>query len=740
MQRPEWRRIPDFTPMKHPPSAATAEFDQFMLKSIHHNIRTMFVQNLLRLSATLVERLSSRDGTGVITRAGGMCCAYAFFFCPGIAEHLVRLWRLPSSVIRKLAESVPPKAPRDLAASSAETATYFPECIRSLRYISVRATASQLSRKPAVLPLDIRIDWTNEIWLDRWCGKKSDLFYVFLKHFHHLLADFMPQGISTAEAIRAPGVILVQAQMSLVLRSALVKRQGTNQSLPPFNSPSITFDSMLNADDSAIPVSDPPREAVRTLTGRRLVILIKEILSNSNGLPSVASGLFAQSSRNMLKATARQISLFDHDSCFNLCDFLEQTLATLTMFDQANYGFPDHDATFWANVLEQMLLSNNTLTALRVFALLHTIWPEITQDQPWKHCLCYKLILNEKIFNSHFQHWCPIVRVYYMRLLAWRVARCDGPNTDDNELRILKTLFFRVQESWAHLQYTSEEAVKHKSHLPSTAPDNPVPGRRLLIIRIDSPPSTAQSEMSFPLVPAKPKRAASTPPLKKDDWSASYTQLVSKLSTTIEDGLEQGKRRSGFFRGLASKSADDLPASHAPSSDVSESQPVNSSSSSGIVADSRASMYEARPSETRPSEAKVSMFSQLSALNARGHKYTGPAQSVKPMQPTPAAFKFSLEPVDRGLIADMELSPPRLPLAAYMALQSQPSFVADTPPSKPMGSAAESARYAGRALAEWSLTVNECQNFFERRRKEGVASNCLVETPILGVESFRRPG
>lgn len=728
MQRPEWRRLPDYIPPTLSPSAESPDFDQFMLKSIYHNIRTMFEQNLLRLLATLIERLSSRDGTSAVTRAGGICCAYAFFFCPDIAEHLIRLWRLPSSVIRKLGESVAPKTQGDLAASSAKTATRFPECIRSLRYVSTRNTASQLSRKPADLPLGIRIDWTNEIWLDRWCGKKSDLFYVFLKHFHYLLADFMPQDILADEAIRAPGVILVQAQMSLVLRSALVKRHGNNQSLPSGDSSSTTFDAMLNAEDSAIPMSDPPREAIRTLTGRRLVMLVKEMLSSPSGLSLSASRLFAHSSRNMLKATARQISLFDHDSCFNLCDFLEQTLAILTKFDQANYGFPDHDATFWANVFEQMLLSNNTLTALRVFSLLHSIWQEITQDSPWKHCLCYKLILNERIFNTHFQHWCPIVRVYYMRLLAWRVARCDG-QADDVELRILKTLFFRIQESWAHFQYTSDEAVKRKYHLPSTAPDNPVPGRRLLIIRLDTPPSTAQSGFNSLLAPPTPKRVVSTP-LKKDDWSASYTQLVSKLSTTIEGGLEQGKRRSGLFRGLASKSADDLPASQEQSSDVTERQSVISSSPSASPQDSRASMYEARPS----------MFSQLSALNAKGHRYTGPQQPAKTSQPVIAAFKFSLEAVDRGVIADMELAPPRLPLAAFMALQSQPNFIADTPPSKPVGSAAESARYAGRALAEWSLTVNECQNFFERRRKEGVASNNLVETPTLGVESFRRPG
>jgi hypothetical protein len=52
-------------------------------------------------------------------------------------------------------------------------------------------------------------------------------------------------------------------------------------------------------------------------------------------------------------------------------------------------------------------------------------------------------------------------------------------------------------------------------------------------------------------------------------------------------------------------------------------------------------------------------------------------------------------------------------------------------PVKPEGAAAKSSTYAGRALAEWGLLVNECQNFFDRRRAEGVPGNRWVETPML---------
>jgi hypothetical protein len=54
--------------------------------------------------------------------------------------------------------------------------------------------------------------------------------------------------------------------------------------------------------------------------------------------------------------------------------------------------------------------------------------------------------------------------------------------------------------------------------------------------------------------------------------------------------------------------------------------------------------------------------------------------------------------------------------------------------------ARELGTYCGRALAEWSVVVNECHLFFERRKAEGVPGNRYVETPLLGTaESARGP-
>ena len=107
----------------------------------------------------------------------------------------------------------------------------------------------------------------------------------------------------------------------------------------------------------------------------------------------------------------------------------------------------------------------------------------------------------------------------------------------------------------------------------------------------------------------------------------------------------------------------------------------------------------------------------------------------------PYSFKFSLEWADRDIDPagkERPLYPPRLPLPAQTILQSVQVHNSSFEPTKPEGSAIQSSKYAGRALAEWAILILECQTFFERRKNEGVPSNEQVETPTLGVETFRR--
>ena len=95
---------------------------------------------------------------------------------------------------------------------------------------------------------------------------------------------------------------------------------------------------------------------------------------------------------------------------------------------------------------------------------------------------------------------------------------------------------------------------------------------------------------------------------------------------------------------------------------------------------------------------------------------------------------------------ERRLSPPRLPAPAHAWLGAKVPGISKEITAKDPAEGAGGienlarAKYAGRALSEWTLIIGECNNFSERRRAEGVPGLRWVEVPTLGVEGFRRFG
>ncbi len=71
-----------------------------------------------------------------------------------------------------------------------------------------------------------------------------------------------------------------------------------------------------------------------------------------------------------------------------------------------------------------------------------------------------------------------------------------------------------------------------------------------------------------------------------------------------------------------------------------------------------------------------------------------------------------------------------------VGIQSPPPSVAAVRAERPIGVYASGAVYCGRALAEWSMVVSECNSFVDRRRDEGVLGLSDVEVPALSVEGL----
>ena len=411
-----------------------SNMSDFLADSVHHNVRNTFTQNLLAQMAYVVDKMSTRNVAASVVTFCGKATAYAFFYCEGIAEILVRLWATPSETLRRvLAEGSTHKQP-DIDSVSDRVYPAYPQCLHSLRLKALRPMMKYLRSKPqSPVPIATTyIPWHGP-WVSRWAGKDTDLFFVFTKFYTDLACRFLPDDPSPEERIAAPAWILVQAQMLTILDATM---QQTNSQPPinPIGSSSVTFDDLLGeADANATMLPLPTHGVVRTMGENRMIMLLRDCLSSSTIMAGKSRSIFAQSFCSLIKVAARRTSMYDHNACFTLCDFLEEAIPILQRYQQeTDAAIAIIDWVFWLEVCQHMLQSQNSMTEVRLCAFLYSMWSIITSDEARRREVCLDWLLTEKNFHANFNHWCPMVRAFYMRLIVWKIARLDGSESDVN--------------------------------------------------------------------------------------------------------------------------------------------------------------------------------------------------------------------------------------------------------------------------------------------------------------------
>ncbi|KAJ5093035.1 hypothetical protein N7456_008896 [Penicillium angulare] len=771
MTRPEWRmpfptaqQSSGLTDSLQYASTSVSETSEgsgssgsdFLVESIHHNIRNIFVQNLLSQMAFVVERMSMRHAPASLVAFCGKACAYAFFFCPGVADILVRLWNTSPAMFRRVfAESADSRA-GNMRAYTQELALSFPPALRPLAFHSHAPLLRYLRRKPEAPLNTTNISW-NGPWIARWCGRDTDLFFVFVKYIHILYAEYLPSETEKAQRLLAPGLLLVHAQILVTFEDTIYKQSAHQAPENPHTAAAITFDDYLESPDaSASPHQiGGPRNSHRSMAENRLIMLLRDLLSESSAEPNRARLLYAETFCSLLKTVAQKISLFDHNACFLLCDFTEEVIPIITRYAQS-IETELFDWAFWLDVCRQMNQSHNSLTEVRVFSFIYSIWGTWTATEERKANLCLDFLLHEPVFFYYFTHWSPMVRAYFHRLLCWRVARFN-PDPSALDSTIYETLSDRLLRVWEYYIGFQSKAEEGLVTPLSSAPCTPAPGRRIIIIRCDNQLSPVNLFVSFDRV---------IPPMPPDQVKSH--RRSSSSDSTGSDG-QPSKRRWGLLRSMFSSS--------------SSSRPTDGLSGSAL-----------EDPDTQVTDLTMSPDSRC----MDDHEPT-PNNStddlVRPKTPhQPFFFKFSLEWMDRPQwpTKNKRLFTPCLPVASQIHvqhkrapsksgelnddIQSEASTTSDTLPDEPPPQSPSDfkplpeeptselqsrtqttkdsplpelpfqpaydhlvpSKYAGRALAEWAHIVSECDSFFARRRDEGVPSERAVETPMLGVESFRK--
>jgi hypothetical protein len=430
MMRPEWR-VPPYpsntgdTPqppsikVEHSSTSLKSDESDFLVETVYQNVRNVFVQNLLSQMAFVVEKLSMRSAPASLVTFSGKACAFAFFFCPGVADILVRLWRIPATTLRRVFAEAGVERGQKLELVSKALSSQFPAPVRSLMVQSQATLARALQISRQVPPGTEHVRWHGP-WNGRWSGRDSDLFFVFAKWYHILVCECLQDDISTADRVCIPGFAPVHAQILTILETTLYRQAG-QQAVDNYATGTA---GGLDNPDSMAPLPMTIANASRQIAENRLVILLRDIIGDREPGRGKMQDMYADSFGDDVKAATRKISLYNNDACFVLCDFMEEIFPIMARHYQ--HDTPYLDWPFWLRVCKLMMQSHNTLTQVRVIAFVYSSWSILISNETWKRDLVLDWLLDQEFFDQHFTHWSPMVRHYYFRLLCWRIGKCDG--------------------------------------------------------------------------------------------------------------------------------------------------------------------------------------------------------------------------------------------------------------------------------------------------------------------------
>ncbi|KAL7932240.1 DUF1765 domain-containing protein [Trichoderma chlorosporum] len=772
-------------------SSQSSSQSAMLAESAEHNIRTMFVSNLVRQMAFVVEKMSLRHVPPSLIEFAGKTCAYAFFFAPGVPDILVRLWGLTPDLIRRASECMGLGRSNNNGPADGEITASFPPRLSPLAWSSPRGMWATLKRIPKMPLLVARVPWTGP-WVMRWKGRDTDLLFIFCRYFHLLSDQFMPEGLSLTEKAQSPAFVLVHAQLLSILdgtihRQAAFEPQG-----------SLLANSARGAEAAALQMPMPPNNMMKSMAENRLVVLLKEFLSDGTLLHSGARHTFAEVFSALLKAAASRTSRYNSTACSTLCDLLEEVFLIYHRAETAEYPTCYIDWPFWVDVCKLALTSLNTLSEIRMISFIFTIWDAIARNPEQKLMICRDWLLTEETFNSFFNNWCPMVRAYYMRLLCWRICRDQG-SQNETDMEIFALASKRLKTVWSHYLYLKKAAEEADQPGPATAPMSPTLGKRFIIIRqeinvpqpglfvtfdtftkassIVSPTSDKSADASL-LAKNDPKKKWSILKLLTFNSTASPTTQAASDSSPADDGLQNARREVANSRARQNSTA-------SPPRTAKSDKSVDSDGSNPVFEEPKFTfkfiLGWPQPNQQPPSPDRTLPCPRLptpaqARLGFKAKRGGGP--TLPPLMIPTRKFSGSSQ---GGLVqAAKNASPlsspvtePRrkysisggaIPEESSSASGSETSSGASTPSEsksstspivhlmpreerqgdakveavKPAGAFVKNLVYSGRALSEWSLVVAECNNFVERRRDEGVGALSEVEVPLLGVEGFRK--
>lgn len=348
--------------------------------------------------------------------------------------------------------------------------------------------------------------------------------------------------------------------------------------------------------------------------------------------------------------------------------------------------------------------------------------------------------------------------------------------------RIYNLVALRLKGTWSHYQFLKHTAEEQGRFPPSTAAMIPAPGKKFMIVRQEIDHTPAAPPQTFEQI--SQTTGAGVISYDDDGATASYAgssgsgkkkkSLLDKMialsagagSITPTPALDDGS--SPKLVSLTGSWDDELASTRRETAEARIRSPsLASTTSLGAVDNAELQAPTAVPEEpANPFRFILAMVQPtgpplersltvprlpMAAQDAVRSMTWQPVPDLPPPPPPPASYVstdmeiglgiqkdgglgIAEDRENEGSIAGTDVS------TAPSGETTRQSFEDLTRPCRPLGMSPHNAAYSGRALAEWSQVVFECNHFADRRRQEGVVSLKDVEVPALMVDGFQGIG
>nr|CAG8458159.1 13133_t:CDS:10 [Entrophospora candida] len=434
-----------------------------------------------------IDRLNQK---GVYSNVISFCArvlAICFFKIPGVGFALLQALPVSKSHIKRMLNETigdEDKSIEPIKKQNDETASFFPNHLKTLCYLNIRTWWQQLedAKKSRGKP---PIEMSGN-WILAFKSITPPLKYLTAPGYIHLATFFLLKieslihrnihTITTVIQFEQPkgnnsnNIPLDAADIGIGSLPATNIRVGSNKNKNNNNS-NLDYHSndgnsnlgnngnnvteigasVINNNNDVISNSGKPK--VLETASKRFVETMVAIVEN---------GYFQEMCNVWIKAVVKKTNMYDAESVFCLLDFIDTLIVELDTRDSiimsiepsspgsvsSNDSSNDSNTALFSppnltNIIDvsfyislvQILLKNSdhSITILRTISFIYTHFTLLTsQSNHLKH-LVKDTLLNEQIFEQMFCHWSRNIRIYYMRLLVWRVGRMAGSIKKNNK-------------------------------------------------------------------------------------------------------------------------------------------------------------------------------------------------------------------------------------------------------------------------------------------------------------------